>query len=129
MTAKLTGILTDVFPVETFPNGFVKKIFWLKQPDRERYPQHWSIELHNEDTKQLNRVAIGDRLEVEVEIRGRKYFKRDRSEGIVVSLVCVGMRILDKLDTAPNAAGNYVQKVKPGRESDADRQGPQGTLL
>lgn len=79
MTSKLTGILTDVFPVETTPK-FSKKVFWLKQPDTERYPQHWELELHTPDIDRLKGIKVGDRLECEVEIRGRK-FKR-RAQGL-----------------------------------------------
>jgi hypothetical protein len=122
MTAKLLGILTDVFPVETKPN-FSKKVFWLKQPDTERNPQHWELELHTADIDQLKGIKVGDVLECEVEIRGRKFKRRDGGEGIFTSLKCVGLRVLDKLQVP-----GFKAKPKPGRESDDDRYEPQGTL-
>lgn len=125
-TIKLVGILTDVFPIETFPN-FKKKAFWLKEPDTERYPQHWVMELHQEDVNNLNKVKIGDRLECECEVRGRKY-KKGNAESVFVTLRCVGIRVLDKLITEPGKVGTYKPTVKDGRESDSDRQGPQSSL-
>jgi hypothetical protein len=74
-STKLIGILTDVFPVETFQSGFAKRIIWVKQPDTERYPEHWQMELHNSDVTQIDRFRPGDKLEVEVEIRGKKWEK------------------------------------------------------
>lgn len=88
-TVKLTGILTDIFPPETRPS-FSKQVFWLKEPDTERYPQHWEIELHNEDIRRMT-FEIGDVLEVEVEIRGRRWEKGGRVN-IFTSLKCVGLR-------------------------------------
>lgn len=123
MTTKLRGILTDVFPVETTPN-FSKKVFWLKQPDTERYPQHWEIELHGQDIDRLKGVKVGDVLECEVEIRGRKFKRRNGSgDGIFTTLKCVGMELLDKLE-----APGFTAKKKAGREHDDDRKHDQPTL-
>lgn len=127
MSDKLVGILTDVFPIETYPN-FSKKVFWLKQPDTERQPQHWELELHTADVKRLYGINIGDTLECEVEIRGKKYKRRDSSEAIITSLKCVGIRVLAKLETVKGKVGGYVPNYKPGREPDEDRPKPQQEL-
>lgn len=118
-TIKLTGILTDVFPIETKPN-FSKRVFWLKQPDTERYPQHWEIELHGEEMKRIMSVKIGDRLECEVEVKGRQYNKREGGKGIFTSLKCVGIQLLEKLEV--------TEKYKPkGHDKDVDNK-PQPEL-
>lgn len=96
MTTKLTGILTDIFPVETFPT-FAKRVFWIKQPDTERYPQHWQMELHQSAVSQIEQYKIGDTLEVEVEIRGKKWEKGGGKQGIVTSLKCVGILLKERL--------------------------------
>lgn len=123
MITKLQGILTDVFPVETTPK-FSKKVFWIKQPDTERYPQHWSLELHGQDVERLKGIKIGDALECEVEIRGRKYKRRSGAgEDIFITLKCIGILVLEKLD-----APGFTAKKKPGREHDDDRKKEQGEL-
>lgn len=87
MKATLTGIITDIFPSEVY-NSFEKRVFWLKQPDTEQYPQHWAIELWGEeDGKRLNSFAVGDQVIAKVDIRGRKWSKNGRS-GCMVSLKC-----------------------------------------
>src|SRR5687767_1949330 len=96
MSTKLTGILTDIFHTETFPSGFAKRVFWIKQPDTERYPQQWQIELHQSDVTQIDRFKIGDTIEVEVEIRGKKWDKGS-SVGIVMSLKCLGIGLVKSL--------------------------------
>lgn len=87
--AKLIGVLADKFPAETKAN-FTKRVFWVKEPDVERYPQTWEVELHNDDCRRLDAFQVGDPVEVEVEIRGRKY-NSGGSARIYNSLKAVGM--------------------------------------
>jgi len=114
-TVKLTGILTDIFPIETRSN-FTKRSFWLKEPDTERYPQHWEIELHNADVERLKGMESGDRLEVEVEIRGHKYTDRAHNNRVFVSLKCIGLRVVSKLAPPPAKQGELP--VNPAPEDD-----------
>ncbi len=116
---KLQGILTDVFPIETTAN-FTKRVFWLKEPGTERYPQHWELELHGEDVSRTNKVKIGDRLECDVEVRGRKWKSRDGKEKIYTSLKCIGMKLLEKIEVTES----YKSK---GHDKDVDNK-PQPEL-
>lgn len=120
INAFLTGILTDVFPIETTPK-FTKRVFWLKEPDTERYPQHWELELGGEDVKRIMSVKIGDRIECEVEPRGRQYVSRDRQKKIFNSLRCVGIRLLDRIDVTEKYQARGHDKAveqKPDQELD-----------
>lgn len=90
-TIKMTGIVTDVFPLELKGNDFSKRVFWLKEPDREQYPQHWELELHNDDTKRIDRLDVGLKVECEVELRGRKWDNGEKAK-IFHTLKCVGFR-------------------------------------
>lgn len=94
--AFLTGIVTDIFAVETRPN-FSKRVFWLKEPDRERHPQHWELELHQQDIERLKGIQIGDTIKCEVEVRGVKWKKRDGTEKLFNALKVVGIELLDQL--------------------------------
>lgn len=110
---KLAGLVTDIFPIE-FYNNFNKRIFWLKQPDTERYPQHWAIELHNQDCDRLKGIKVGDKVEAEVEIRGKLITrKRDNEESIILALKCIGLQVINQITTPPG----YREKHKPGRDA------------
>lgn len=117
MTIKLQGILTDVFPYENF-NNFTKRVFWLKQPDTYRYPEHWEIQLHNDDGKRIDEFKTGDTLEAEVEVRGKKWNKPGGKEGIIVSLKCIGLRRLQTIGPPP--ATSRVSAYRPLRNKDGD---------
>lgn len=110
MNTKLVGLVTDIFPTEAPNPNFAKRVFWLKQPDTERYPQHWEIELHNEDIKRIEGFKIGDRVEVEVEIRGRKWTNPNRKEVIFLSLKATGLLLLNRADIAPGPVTGYKPK-------------------
>lgn len=123
---RLIGVLTDVFPPEFFSN-FTKKVFWLKEPDTERYPQQWQLELHQNDIDRLKGIAIGDRLECEVEIRGKKW-SSSRGEGVTNTLRCIGILVISRSETVAGSLGSYIPKTKAGREADKDRPKQQGEL-
>jgi RPA family protein len=93
MSAKIIGFITDIFPVETKPN-FAKQVLWIKQPDTERYPQHWQVEVHNSDIDRLRLFKKNQKVEAEVEIRGYKYKKPNGEEAIITSLKLVGMAVI-----------------------------------
>ena len=99
-TIKMQGILTDKFPQQPVSQNLVKRVFWLRETDRERYPQHWELELHNDECRRLDEFKIGEHLEAEVELRGRKYEKQGR-EGIFNSLKCVGLGRVNAAKTNP----------------------------
>lgn len=110
-TIKLIGILTDVFPVENINPNFCKKAFWVKQPGTERYPNHWEFELHQQDTGRLKGFEIGDTVEAEVEIHGRKWNGQGK-EKIFITLKCVGLAKVKAIE-----APGFKPKAKPGREA------------
>ncbi len=87
----LTGTITDIFREEQVSDKLTKRTFWLIEPDRERYPQHWEIELHNDDCKRLKDFRIGQVVECEVELRGRLY-ERGIKKFIYNSLKCIGLK-------------------------------------
>jgi uncharacterized protein DUF3127 len=107
MTAKLTGEITDIFQPEPITANFTKRVFWVKQPSTERYPQHWEIELHNQDVLQIDGYHVGQLVEVEVEVRGKQYTTRNQETKIMTSLKCLGLR---RLPPAPQRT-----KVAAGR--------------
>lgn len=114
--AILVGILTDVFPVEIKQN-FTKRVFWLKEPGTERYPQHWEIELHGSDVDQIMKVKIGDSLEVEVEPRGRQWTGRNNEKKIFTSLKCTGLKLVTELKTTGGyKQGQHDDKVDKNRQ-------------
>lgn len=96
MTIKLQGILTDVFPSETF-GTFTKRVFWLKEPDTLNNPQHYQLECHGEDIHRLDQYSIADRLECEVDIRGKKFDKGGR-QFVINTMKCVGILLKERLD-------------------------------
>lgn len=94
MITKLTGTLTDKFPVETPTPNFSKQVLWVKQPDTERYPQHWQIEVHNDDIKHLSKINVFHVVECEVEVRGRQFTNRSGQKQIMTTLKLIGIKIV-----------------------------------
>ena len=124
-TIKLTGILTDVFPVENFSN-FSKRPFWVKQPDTEQYPQAWELELHTRDIDRLKGIFSGDLIECEVAIKGKRFTRKNgNGDGIINTLQCIGIKVIRRLERTPPS---YKPKPQAGRQADADRVDPQADI-
>jgi len=98
-TVNLIGIITDIFPAQNVTPQFVKRVFWVREPDTNPYPQHWEIEVLNEEIKRLQGFSVGDPVEAEVEVRGRQY-TRGGSKSIFNSLKCTGLRKLTSTKAA-----------------------------
>lgn len=98
----------------------------MKQPDTEQYPQHWELELHTRDIDRLKGIHIGDEIECDIAIRGKKYTKRNgQGEGVINTLQCIGITVVKKLEKAPPG---YKPKPQPGRQQDHERNDPQGQI-
>ena len=80
--ATLSGIITDIFPVETFGN-FEKRVFWLKETDAERFPEHYSVECHQGDVNILDNFKTGQHVKVQIDIRGKKWSKNGKDSVFV----------------------------------------------
>lgn len=118
--AFLTGQLHTVFPIDNSNPKYSKQLFWLKEPDTERYPNIWELQLTGEDMKRIKQVGIGDTIECEVQVRGRKFIKKDRSEAVFTYNHCVGIRIVEKLQVTSN--------YKPGAHDKDVAQNQSGRL-
>lgn len=124
-TIKLTGILTDVFPVENFAS-FSKRPFWVKQPDTEQYPQHWELELHTRDIDRLKGIFSGSLIECEVAIKGKQFDRRNGGgKGVINTLQCIGIKVIKPMERTPPG---FKPKPQPGRQADKDRIDPQGDI-
>lgn len=78
MKCTLSGIITDLFAPEIRGN-FEKRVFRLKQTDRERYPQHWELEATQGDVNLLDGFKTGDEVTCDVTVMGRAWTKDGRT--------------------------------------------------
>lgn len=65
----LTGIIRDVFPIETYGN-FRKRVLWLTEVNKQ-YPNTWAIEFWNNDVSFLDKYATGQLVNVNIAVLGR----------------------------------------------------------
>jgi hypothetical protein len=92
---KITGVIKNIFPSEVYGNNFEKKVFYLKEPDTEKYPQTFSIELHQGDTNKLDSFSYGDVVTCHINIKGREWVKGERS-GCINTLQCWKIELVNK---------------------------------
>lgn len=82
----ITGVIVQIFPVETYSSNFTKRVIWLQETDQQ-YPQTYAIEFHNTRTAETDPYDEGSAVTCKCDIRGKKWDKGGKS-GVIVSLTC-----------------------------------------
>jgi single-strand DNA-binding protein len=72
MTIKLTGTITGILDTET-KKDFSFRMLHMKIDEETNYPQPIEVQFAKDKTFVLDNYSIGDKVEVEVNIRGREY--------------------------------------------------------
>lgn len=86
MIIKITGTITDIFPVQTFGN-FEKRVAWVQEETTGRYPNQFEIEFQQNDVNTLDSFVPGDVVECKIDVRGKKWEKNGKS-GVINTLKC-----------------------------------------
>ena len=106
MNITLKGTITDIFQEEVYGN-FSKRIFWLKEPDKERYPNHYELQMQQNNCSTLDNFRCGDEVTCHVDIKGRRYSKNGK-EGCINSLVCWKIeKVVDHAQQQREATNNF----------------------
>lgn len=68
----LVGTVKQIGEVQTFASGFTKREVVVSDDD-QRFPQELAFSFARDRAKMLDAVAVGDRVKVSFDIRGREY--------------------------------------------------------
>lgn len=109
-TSKIKGVIKEITPIESynegagrkqtmvvFSPGFVDRYTGEKKgPDNE-----WGIEIFNDQIEKhgLNINCVDKRVEVEVNLRGRSFDRRDGSKGYGISATLVSYTLGENAGT------------------------------
>lgn len=102
---KLQVTVTDIFPVENrpytkkdgTPGSFSSRRVWVEDHSAPEYPESLELTFTGRTMDYPNAVDVGDVVEVECAVSGRKYTK-DGKTSIFMSLRCWNIR---KMNLAP----------------------------
>lgn len=68
----LVGTVRQIGEVQTFASGFTKRDIVVSDDD-QRFPQELSFSFARDRARLLDSFAVGDRVKVSFDIRGREY--------------------------------------------------------
>ena len=68
----LVGTVKQIGDVQTFASGFTKREVIVSDDD-QRFPQDLAFSFARDRARLLDNVAVGDRVKVSFDIRGREY--------------------------------------------------------
>jgi hypothetical protein len=68
----ITGTIHEIFPIQEI-KGFTKREFILLDVSNLEYPQYIKFELYKDKADILDKLKVGDTVEVEFNIKGRSW--------------------------------------------------------
>lgn len=100
---EIKGRLLQSTKVEQITDSFKKCNIILETEYDSKYPQEVSIEVHNANIDKLKGLGKGDIVDVEVNLRGRKYSKEGKPDVWFNSLVLWKITVVTKAEDATPA--------------------------
>ncbi|MFB5946097.1 DUF3127 domain-containing protein [Albibacterium profundi] len=76
VTIKITGIIKDVFPVETYGN-FTKRVIWVEEIE-QNYNSTFQVEFNQNKIQELKGIKSGDVVEIDADLTGRYVAKNGK---------------------------------------------------
>lgn len=70
---KITGTIEQIFETQQVTDTFKKREFVLMVADNPQYPEHIKLEFIQDKVSILDSYAIGDNVDVEFNLKGRKW--------------------------------------------------------
>lgn len=122
---EMTGAVRAILDLQTFASGFSKREFVIET--RDKYPQMIKLECVKDKTQELEKIQVGDVVDVSFDIRGSEY--KDR---FYVNLVAWKIEATGETDEGPRdvpasearmkhqqAKGNAYQPQDDDEEGDS----------
>lgn len=87
MNIEVKGRITEIKNSEAFGN-FEKRTFWVEETEGQ-YPNTYKLEAQQGMCNVLDKYYIGDEVECNVDVQGRKFTsKKTGQEGVINTLKC-----------------------------------------
>lgn len=81
----VTGTIKQIFNSEVYGN-FEKRVFWVEE-NTDKYPNTYQLEMQQGECNRLDSFKAGDKVECNIEVKGRWYHKNGK-EGVINTLKC-----------------------------------------
>ena len=84
---QLSGVIEEIFDTHEYSEKFRKREFVLEHAPNPQWPEHLKLEFINAKTDLLDQYKVGDNVDCDINLKGRKW-ENDNVSGYVVSLQC-----------------------------------------
>ena len=75
----LKGSIVEIYDEQILKNDFKKREFILKHAPNPDYPEFFKIEVVKDKTILLDKYKVGDEVEVDINLKGKKWQKGNQS--------------------------------------------------
>ena len=118
----LTGIITEIFPIQQISSTFSKREFILQTDVNTDYPQFIKIEIIDKDLMNKIELFNGDEAEVFINIRGRKW-TNPKGEDVYFNSIVAWRILVEERPAPPNKEdGFFAGREMPRGERQENKQ-------
>ena len=78
-TFEVSGEIIEIYDVQVISDTFKKREFILKHAPNPEYPDFLKLEVVQNKTDLLDKYKVGDSVEVDINLKGKKWEKGEKS--------------------------------------------------
>ena len=78
-TYQVSGEIIEIYDVKIISDNFKKREFILKHAPNPEYPDFLKLEVVQNKTDLLDKYKVGDTVEVDINLKGKKWEKGEKS--------------------------------------------------
>jgi len=78
-TFSVSGEIIEIYDVQVISDSFKKREFILKHAPNPEYPDFLKLEVVQNKTDLLDKYKVGDSVEVDINLKGKKWEKGEKS--------------------------------------------------
>ena len=78
-TFQVSGEIIEIYDIQVISDTFKKREFILKHAPNPEYPDFLKLEVVQNKTDLLDKYKVGDSVEVDINLKGKKWEKGEKS--------------------------------------------------
>lgn len=113
---KITGKLLEVKDIQQISDTFKKREFIVEYAENPNYPEYLVFELIQERCNLIDPLKVGQEIEVNFNLRGRKWINPEGVTKYFISLQAWRLEAMSNLEATSNEVDNKVADEESAKD-------------
>ncbi|MCG8340921.1 MAG: DUF3127 domain-containing protein [Cytophagales bacterium] len=119
---KITGKLLEVKDIQQISDTFKKREFIVEYAENPNYPEYLVFELIQERCNLIDPLKVGQEIEVNFNLRGRKWINPEGVTKYFISLQAWRLEAMSNLEATSNEVDNKVADEESAKDEESSAQ-------